>query len=55
MGQNRSPRVYQAQNAPKNIEKYISDEKLPTLSNVTGRIGLNIEEKLENWKKPLYF
>ena len=46
--------MHQAPNAPKNIQKYICDVKFPVLSNAAGRIGLNIEEKPENWKN-LYF
>ena len=34
----------------KNIKKHIFDVKLPVLSNATGRIGLTIEERLENRK-----
>ena len=39
----------------KNIQKYISDVKFPALSNAAGRIGLNIEEKPENWENPSIF
>ena len=45
--------MHQAPNVPKkNIKKYISDVKFPVLSNATGRIGLNIEDRPENRKSP---
>ena len=36
----------------KNIKKYIFDVKFPVISNATGRIGLNIEDRPENGKTP---
>ena len=43
------PRMFQ-----KNIQKYVFDIKFPALSNAAGMMGLNIEEKLENGKDPLF-